>query len=152
MQFQDYLSNESTAEPELYNCTSCQGRNRKCLHEQYGKREVEILSYIEGADGKRIEFKIRNVKGFYEYFDRAIAVNPRISLLEACLLGQGSNVCPIPFFDALTIELMNMVDLCSKINPTDYFGQPALYIQALKIINPERARLSNLRIKSSEKG
>lgn len=148
MQFQDFLSNESTAKPELFNCTSCQGKNRKCLSEQYGKKEVEILSYIRDSNGNRIKFKIQNADDFYEYYNRAIVDNPGILLLDACLLGQGSNVCPIPFFDELTIELMNMVNLCNKINPTDYFGQPALYIQALKIIEPERARLANLRTKN----
>lgn len=145
MQFQDYLSNESTARPEMFNCTSCQGKNRKCLHEVYGEKEVEILSYIRDDNGGRIKFKIENNDSFYEYFNRAITDNPGMLLLEACLLGQGSNVCPIPFFDEMTIELMNMVNLCSKINPTDYFNQPALYIQAIKIIDTERARLNNLR-------
>ncbi len=147
MQFQDYLANECK-NPELFNCASCKGKLRKCLHGFYGQKRVKIESFLRDADGKREHRWVSGFDDICRYIDDVKKELPQINEIEAVLLGQGHGICPIPLFNELTIELLNMIDICGKINPTNYYDQPALYIQALSIVNAERGRLMKLRTKS----
>lgn len=152
MQLQDYLSNESTAKPELFNCASCQGKSRKkCLHEVYGKKEVEILSYLKDDKGNRIKLRITGFDDICEYIDKLRIDRPNVSEIECVLFGSGHEICPIALIDELSYELLNMIYLCDKIKPTEYFDQPALLMQGMKVVNSERARLAKLRMATDGK-
>jgi len=150
VQLKDYLTNESTARPQDFNCASCQGKSRKkCLHEVYGKAEVEINSYLRDDIGRRIKLRIRGFNDICEYIDRLRLDMPSITEIKCTLFSSEHEICPVALISELSYELLNMIELCDKIKPTEYFDQPALLIQGMKIVNAERARLAKLRMAAS---
>ena len=59
---------------------------------------------------------------------------------------KSGEVCPIPFIDDETIEVVNMIDMTSRISPDKYWDMPAVLLDVMKIVNGERGRLAKLRM------
>ena len=152
VQFNDYLANETTANPQRYNCISCQGEYRKCLHPRYGQGQIEIEYVPLTNEGKHETFTIKSFDDVSDYIDMFKKDRPNIVELGEILFGRHSNICPIPFFDDMTLELFNMVEICQKnITPEKYLKLPAIFIDAANVINNEKARLMKMRLNANAK-
>jgi len=121
------------------------------LHEVYGEKEVEINSYLTDDSGNRIKLRFTGFADICEYINKLRLDRPNVTEIECVLFGSGHEICPVALIDELSYELLNMIDLCDKIQPTEYFDQPALLIQGMKIVNSERARLAKLRMAADGK-
>lgn len=149
MQFQDYLANECER-PDKYNCAGCHDNRLKCL--KHGPFEIKTLMRVDGT-GERITRKITSRDDMNAYIDEVLQYNikfknPPPAQFEYFVSGE---ICPIPFIDDETVEVVNMIDLTGRIDPDKYWDLPAVFIEVKKIVDGERRRLANLRIPKSGK-
>lgn len=153
MQFQDAIANDELRQ-ERFNCASCKGQYHKCLHPIYGKREIEIEEVSFEQAGQRQKRKIRSADDVWDYVDWVQSNRPNTLELEIVYFSYGSGICPVWIIDHMTIEMLNMIDICEKYGfPFDggYFDQPSQFIQTSNIVSSERAKLLKMRTESGRK-
>lgn len=148
MQYQDFLS--EVDRPERYDCARRAKDHPKCLSVQ-AEFEIQVTDFAGGiGKHKRI---IKNAEDIWKYLEYARDLVPEYNEIQHLLIVSGTDICPAPLFSRLSLELWNMVVFCGENRfpyPGGYFDQLAIFIDAARIINSERARLLRKRMKDQD--
>jgi len=114
-------------------CQTCRSKpeykNRKCFNET----ETIVIKSKLGE-------KTIHRDNWTEIIDYMHALDPNYSIY-GCFRHFG--VCPIPIIDDRALQLWNCYNACRGLNvktPADYYGLPAVYVDAVQIIEKELDR------------
>lgn len=144
MQFRDYLSEAEN--PKSFDCISCQGKNHKCL--LYEKMvEVEQPDF-QGRGRKK--WALQKPEDVEDYLSECIAQVPDSLEIEHLLVFAGTDVCPIPIINPLSVELARMNSFFQAGGfpyPGGYLDQLEIFVQAASIIAAEESELMRRRRK-----
>lgn len=136
MQFKNFLSGKKV-QVRSFDCASCRGKNRKCL---FFQRRLRIDQIDYDSSGKKTWY-ISSIEDLNRYIDHVQSIcSYDLPEIDAVLLVKGTDVCPIPFFTPLSIELLKMVQFCGDSHfpyPGGYLDQLLIYVDAYSVIRAE---------------
>lgn len=130
MQFKHYSKDKKYN----YDCASCKGKDHKCL-----------LHNTEVTVGVTNMIPIVVTRDDWYRAVEAYEATPGHSDAEIFMALRYLNLCPVPLFTELSIELWTLFNALGGFQnlrtPQEYYDLPALYVQGVHIISAELNRL-----------
>jgi len=106
----------------------------------FHESRIEItIPHFPGTDGRENRI-IRTGEDVLDYLDYATGLAPEYSEMDHLLVVPGINICPVPLFTELSVELYKMHQFSKRglyPYPGGYFDQLAIFIEASGVISSE---------------